>query len=106
MDQKYLDQLKKSKSTLELPRNNMISKAKEEQIMDFIMKKYELKNHDEALTIIAIFAQQGASSPSCDGNLSFTFKSKEYKLADIRKCFAENGAKQGVRKFARTYGTG
>lgn len=105
LDPQLLKELSENKNTLDLPRSNKIAVSRGTDILTAIQNQYQLPSQHTALTVIAIFAQQGASSPSCDGNLSFLYVGKTFKLSEIRKIFADNGAKQGIRKFARTYGS-
>jgi hypothetical protein len=99
-----IEKLIKNKETLTLANSNTISRSITEKILLDIQQKYNLENVEDALVIIAIFAQKGATSSKCSGNMTYTYDAIEYKLADIRKIFAKNNSKNGIRKFARTYG--
>lgn len=99
------NKLKKNKINLKLSNTYSISRPIAESIINEIQDKYGFSSKDESMVIIAIFAQLGATSPKCSGNMTFEYEGQEFKLADIRKIFAKNGAKNQFRKFARTYGS-
>jgi hypothetical protein len=98
------EKLTKKKETLILPNSHTISRVTAIKILEDIKNKYNLDNEEDALIPIAILSQKGATSSRCSGNMDCTYDSIVYKLSDIRKIFVANNAKNGIRKFARTYG--
>lgn len=94
--------LQAQKPKTSLPRMSKISKKEGEEILDEIVFKYSLGSRKEALAALCLLAQQGGTSKGCDGNLTISIFSKEFKLSDIRKIF-QTSSKQTLRKFARTF---
>lgn len=100
----FRGKLAMAKETLHVPRSNQLSKPTCDLILKDTKEKYGLEDTNEALAIISVFAQHGGTASSCDGNMKITFLGKDYLLAGIRQIFTQNKAKNGLRKFCRTYG--
>jgi hypothetical protein len=100
-----IEKLIKNKDTLVLPNNDTISRSIAEKILIDIQEKYDLDSAEDSLVVIAIFAQKGATSSKCSGNMTYTHDSIDYKLGNIRTIFAKHKSKNGIRKFAKTYGS-
>jgi hypothetical protein len=81
----------------------VITKSVGEKILQEITQDYKLQSTEEAMSVIAIFAQQGGTTKKCDGNMQISLFGTIIKLAGIRKIFYRNGLKNGLRKFAKTY---
>lgn len=99
------NKLEKNKNKLKLSNTYNISRSIAENILIEIQEKYGFSSKEESMVIIAIFSQLGATSPKCSGNMTFNYENQEFKLSDIRRIFQKHGAKNQMRKFARTYGT-
>lgn len=97
--------LQDKKNTLTLSNSSLMSKPTITAILNDICFNYKLEDEEDAMTILAVFCQQGATSSKCSGNMTYTFDNVIYKLSDIRKIFQKHNAKNGIRKFARTYAT-
>lgn len=101
----YEKTLEEMKSTVELPRSNVLSTSTSDAIIEHYKNVTKLKTTEDTFTVIAIFAQQGATARSCDGNMSIKIKEQTFKLSELRKTFSINKCKNGIRKFARTHAT-
>lgn len=101
--EEFMQRLKESKDSLKIPRRDVLSKNTAEKILEDIKNEYNLKTTFDALAVIAVFAQQGATAKNCDGNMEIGLFNIKFKLSTIRKIFTNNSAKNGIRKFARTY---
>lgn len=101
----FVNRLKENKDTLILPNSSWLPPQIIDEIIDELIKTLNLEQRRDAFTIIAIFAQQGATAQSASGNMTFDYLGKTYKLADIRRAFANKNAKGALRKFARTKGS-
>lgn len=105
LSEAFLKELEEHKHTLNIPRSNKISGINANAIMRGIKNHYKLEKLEDSLVVIGVFAQRGGASPACDGNMIFEYRGKTYKLSEVRQIFAQNNQKNGIRKFARTYGT-
>ena len=110
IDNEYLQKLSKNKDNISLPKENKLSKTQTENIINAIQNKYNLLNKNDALCMLAMVCQKGATSPSYDGKAVFMLKTSvgeiiEFKISEIRQIFIEEKCKGGLRKFARTYAT-
>jgi hypothetical protein len=98
-----LKRLQDQKETIDLPNSRFMSLIKSNRIIETVSKELKLEPFD-AMTILAIFAQIGGTAASCDGQRTYTYLNRQFKLIQIRKIFASCGAKNEFRKFARTNG--
>lgn len=99
----YKSKLEEMKKTVELPRSNVLSPNTSQAIIKHYKTVTESDTDEDAFTVIAVFAQQGATARSCDGNMTIKLLGKTFKLSTLRKIFSENKCKNGIRKFARTH---
>jgi hypothetical protein len=97
--------LEKIKQTLQLPRSNMLTKEQPSAVKAEVMKTFEFQTPDDASILLAMFAQQGATSHKADGNLALTYSGQSYKLAAVKRAFAQAKCKRGFRKYARKNAT-
>ena len=100
---KYMDELKIKKDTIILPISDRLNKEQCNCIITTLIKEFELQNELDALVVMTLICQSGATSPAFDGNRSIGFDGKEFQIAKIRKIFNQCKAKNGMRKFARNY---
>lgn len=84
-----------------LPRTNQLSPTQCNEVATCVKEEFELKDNDDAIIILSIFAQQGATSNNADGNMSINILGKQYKLARVRKAFKKAKCNKGFRKYAR-----
>lgn len=96
------------KNNLKVPSNNVIGKIPAQKILNDITSESKLSDQklaadNIALTVIAVFAQQGATAKNCDGNMTITIFDTIFHLSKMRSILAKNGYKNGLRKFAKTY---
>lgn len=103
LSQKFIKKLMDEKDKVSVPRSSTLAVTTSEKILSTIKTKYGYESDEEALAVVAIFAQQGATAKNCDGNMTIQFLGKTIKLAEIRKIFNTNGAKSGMRKFCRSF---
>jgi hypothetical protein len=100
----YLKSLGEMKQTIVLPQESNLTREQCKKIIALAASQLGV-SEDEALTIIGIFLQKGATSKGYNGNATLSIFGKELKLSKVRKVFAECNCKNGLRKFARTYAT-
>lgn len=100
----HLKRLEKMKKTIILPQEAKLTEERCKKIIALAAEQLGI-TEDEALTIIALFLQKGATSKGYNGNATLAIFNQEFKLSTIRKFFAECQCKNGLRKFARTYAT-
>ena len=103
LSQENINRLRENKHTLDLPNSRFMSLNKCNLILETVSQEFELTEFD-SMTLLAIFAQIGGTTASCDGNRAHSYLGKNFKLSQIRKIFAKCGAKNQFRKFARTNG--
>jgi hypothetical protein len=103
LPEEFMQRLKESKDSLKIPRSDVLSRNTADQILEDIKTEYNLETTYDSLAVLTVFAQQGATAKNCDGNMEIGLFNIKFKLSTIRKIFANNSAKNGIRKFARTY---
>lgn len=99
----FMNKLKAEKNNLTVPRSNKILQTTANKIVTQVQQEYNLNDTEEAFAVIAVFVQQGATARNCDGNMTIKIFDAIVKLSSLRKIFNANGAKNGIRKFAKTY---
>ena len=89
-------------NTIQLQRTDQLPQNLCEIITNKVKVALDCKSLGDAYIRLSILCQQGGTARKCDGNLAINYKGITFKLATIRKIFQEQGAKGGLRKFART----
>lgn len=98
----FLETLSKEKKTFIPARTSKLPEGIVSDLLEAIVKHYELESTDQAICVLAILFQQGGTARGCDGNMSIVMFQKSFKLADIRKILKQNSCNRSERKLART----
>lgn len=111
VDPTYLKSLGEMKQTIVLPQEANLTEGQCKKIITLTASQLGV-SEDNALTIIAIFLPLPLRQRGKRGHVQrvqrkfhLSIFGKEIKLSRIRKVFAECNCKNGLRKFARAYGT-
>jgi len=83
-------------------RSSKLSASAVNTILESIKKKYLLNDAGDAIPVLAMLFQGGATARGCDGNMVISIYDKEFKLADIRKILKEASCNRAERKLARS----
>lgn len=99
-EKKFMEDLTKFKTKLSIPRQGELTSDEALAVVSQYSKDIGL-DYNEARALIACFLQGGATAKGADGNMTFDYDGKAYKLADLRNSLKKCGRRNQMRKFAR-----
>lgn len=94
------EDLDKFKAGLNVPRQGELSPAEAREVIEQYSTDTGL-SYTHSMAMIACFLQNGATARNTDGNLSYSYEGKPYKLAVLRNSLKKCGRKNQMRKLAR-----
>merc|ERR1712032_279608 len=100
LDKTFIEKLKKEKNSFVPSRSYILPTGKVDEILKTIKEQYEV-TREEAVAILTVLFQQGATARGCDGNMTTNLFNKDIKLAEIRKILKQHSCNKSERKLAR-----